>query len=125
MRTLVVEANEDLGQLWCRHLERQGGQVKLVMDETSAIEALRFGEFEALILDLMLPDASSLAICDFATYRHPDIAIIVVTSNNFFSDGSIFGLIPNARGFLHSPVQPDDLAALVEHYGRPNLPKAG
>ena len=125
MRTLVVEANEDLGRLWCNHLERQGGQAKLVVNEASAIDALRFGEFEALVLDLMLPDASTLAICDFAMYRHPDIAIIVVTSNNFFSDGSIFELIPNARGFLQSPVQPDDLAALVEHYGQSPLPKVG
>ena len=124
MLTLVVEADEELGQLWCDHLERQGGKPVLVTSEKAAIRALQFGPFDVLILDLMMPDASALAICDLATYRRPDIAIIVVTSSSFFSDGSIFELIPNARGFLHAPVLPDDLAALVEHYGRGKSPKS-
>ncbi|MCP5074742.1 MAG: hypothetical protein GY947_15820 [Rhodobacteraceae bacterium] len=118
MRILVVEADDDLGRLWCNHLDRQGGKTELVCTESGALSALRFRGFDVLVLDLMLPDASVLAISDFASYRQPDIAIIVVTANSFFSDGSIFELIPNARGFLHAPVLPDDLAALVEHYGR-------
>jgi len=120
MRTLVVEVNEELGKLWCNHLARQGGQPELVLTEQAAVNALRRGCFDVLVLDLMMPDVSVLAICDFATYRHPEIKIIVVTPNSFFSEGSIFDVVPNARGFLCAPVLPDDLAALVEHYGRTN-----
>ena len=118
MDILVVESDIELGVLWCRHLERVGGSVQLVPDEATAIEALRFASFEVLVLDMATKNSSVLAISDFATYRNPNVAIIVVTANSFFSDGSIFELIPNARGHLHWPVQPDDLAALVEHYGR-------
>ena len=125
MRVLVVEADRSLGRLWCKHLQRQGGDTELACDEESAISALRFRTFDVLVLDLMLPNASVLAIADIATYRRPDIAIIVVTANSFFSDGSIFELIPNARGFLHTPVRPDDLAALVEHYGGVTAHKSG
>ncbi len=125
MRILVVEADRDLGQLWCKYLEKQGGEAELADTESAALSALRFWEFDVLVLDLMLPNASVLAIADFASYRHPDIAVIIVMANSFFSDGSIFDLIPNARGFLHAPVQPDDLAALVEHYGSSDLPRTG
>lgn len=125
MRSLVVESDEELGRIWCNHLDRQGGKTELVTTGEAAINALQFKTFDVLILDLMLPDASTLAICDLAMYRQPDIAIIVVTANSFFSDGSIFNLIPNVRGFLHAPVLPDDLAALVEHYGRQNKVEAG
>ncbi len=118
MDVLVVEADPQLGALWCRHLARQGKVVHLATDEKTAIDTLRFGLFDVLVLDISIEDSSALAISDYATYRNPDVAIIVVTANSFFSDGSIFDLIPNARGFLHTPILPDDLAALVEHYGR-------
>lgn len=118
MNILVVESDAALGQIWCRHLERLGNTVQLATSEKQAIDLLRFSPFSVLVLDISTKNASVLAISDFATYRNPDVAIIVVTANSFFSDGSIFELIPNARGYLHTPIQPDDLAALVEHYGR-------
>lgn len=117
MHVLVVESNEAIGRLWCDHLERQGAVTVLAGDEESAINVLRFQTFDVLVINLLTPNCSVLSISDLATYRSPDIAIIVVTSNSFFSDGSIFDIIPNTRGFLHSPVAPDDLAAMVEHYG--------
>ncbi len=116
MHILVVEANKELGQIWCNHLKRQGETPVHVTTEDAAIEALRFTPFDVLVLNLM--QSSALRICDYAAYRLPEIAIIIVSASNFFSDGSLFELIPNVRGMLHSPVQPDDLAAVIEHYGR-------
>ncbi|MEJ6709415.1 MAG: hypothetical protein QNK92_11575 [Amylibacter sp.] len=118
IKDLVIKSDADLGALWCKHLERQGNEVSLATTEKEAIDKLRFVAFDVLVLHITTKDASVLAISDFATYRNPDVAIIVVTANSFFSDGSIFELIPNARGYLHTPIKPDDLAALVEHYGR-------
>lgn len=117
MYVLVVEANEAIGRLWCDHLERQGAVTVLAKDQATAINALRFQRFDVLVINLLTPNCSVLSISDLATYRSPEIAIIVVSSNSFFSDGSIFDVIPNTRGFLNSPVAPDDLAAMVEHYG--------
>lgn len=118
MKILVVESDAELGRCWCRHLERQGGKTSLCLTEKHAIEALRFQSFDVLVLDVGMENTSVLAISDYATYKNPKVAIIVVTANSFFSDGLIFELIPNARGYLHTPVQPDDLAAMVDHYGR-------
>lgn len=117
MHVLVVEPNESVGRIWCDHMERQGAVTVLVKDQETAINALRFQRFDVLVINLLTPNCSVLSISDLATYRSPDIAIIVVSSNSFFSDGSIFDIIPNTRGFLNSPVAPDDLAAMVEHYG--------
>lgn len=119
MHVLVVESNEALAHIWSNHLEREGCATSIATDHTSAVEALRFTHFDVLVMDLMLPNASVLAISDYAAYRNPDVAIIVVTASSFFSDGSIFDIMPNARGYLHTPVHPEDLAAMVDHYGRP------
>jgi DNA-binding NtrC family response regulator len=118
MHVLVVQSDEALGRVWCNHLERQGATAVLATDEALAVDALRWQSFDVLVIDLMAQDCSVLSVADLATYRCPDIAIIVVTANSFFSDGSIFDVIPNARGFLNSSVPPEDLAAMVHHYGQ-------
>lgn len=117
MRILIVENNPDLGFIWSRFLERQGLTVTLATSQREAIELMRFGEFDALVLELVLDDGGAIAISDYAIYRFPDIPIITVTSGSFFSDGSIFEVMPNVRGLMRKPFRPDDLAALLEHCG--------
>ena len=117
MRVLIVEHNEELGRIWARFLESRGLAVELATSQKDAIANMRFNDFDALVLELVLPDGGAIAISDYATYRFPDIPIITVTSGSFFSDGSLFQLIPNARGLMRTPFQPDDLAALLEHCG--------
>ena len=120
-RVLIVEAQENLGKLWQSFMQRQGFDVDLVCNQPDAVDRLRFADWDALVIDLMLPNSSALAISDFASYKNPDISIIVVSANNFFSDGSIFELLPNARGFMNQPIEPDDLTAVVDHCTqRPN-----
>jgi hypothetical protein len=43
--------------------------------------------------------------------------VIFVTDTTFFSDGSIFAITPNARALVRTSAPPEDIAAMVEHYG--------
>ena len=70
-----------------------------------------------IVLSLDLTQGSALAVADFASYRHPEVRVIFVTRTRFFSDGSIFQLVPNTAAFLPARTPPEDLAALVEHHG--------
>lgn len=72
--------------------------------------------YDAMIIEPVLSGGGGLPVADFATFRNPDVIIIAVTKSDFFSSGSIFELIPNMRGLLHTPVRPEDLAAYVEHF---------
>jgi len=116
MRVLLVQHNVELSEIWANFLQNRGVDVVSVATQKAAIALLRFEQFDALILDLVLPDGGAIAISDFATYRQPDVPIIAVTSTSFFSDGSIFELIPNAKSLMRTPLRPDDLAAVLEHY---------
>jgi DNA-binding NtrC family response regulator len=118
MKVLIVESNADLGQLWQRHVARQGAQVQLVEGQSAAVDCLLLGRFDIIVLDLVLNEGSALAVADFASYRQPDARVIFVTNTTFFSDGSIFQHSPNACAFVPSSSPPEDLAAMVEHYGR-------
>jgi len=115
-QVLIVESDENLGNTWRYFLERHGFGVTLSQTQRQALDHLRFNPCDVLIIDLMMPDASSLAITDFASYKNPDVSIIVVSANSFFSDGTIFDMLPTARGFMNQPIEPDDLVAVVDHY---------
>ena len=117
MDVLIVESKAALAELWKRHLERLGARVSLATTQDDAIDQLRERAFRVIILDLVLDEGSALAVSDFASYRHPGARVIFVTNTTFFSDGSIFQHCTNACAFVPSATAPDDLAAMVEHYG--------
>ena len=91
--------------------------MEMAIGQTDAIEALQNLEVDIIVLDLILSDGSAFAIADFAAYRQPLAKVIFVTNTSFFSDGSIFQHIPNACAMMTSEMPPEDLGALVEHYG--------
>ncbi|MDU8929519.1 hypothetical protein RXV86_19185 [Alisedimentitalea sp. MJ-SS2] len=117
MKTLIVESTQELGELWQRHLERQGIETCLCQGQTDAVVALQKSDFDILVVDIVLEDGSAMAVADFASYRQPDAKVIFVTNTTFFSDGSIFRHCPNACAFLQSDTPPEDLAAMAHHYG--------
>ena len=117
MRVLIVESDPDLGLIWSRHLQRLGAVVDVARDQAGAIHALRMQDYDIIVLDLVLEDGAALAIADFACYRRPGARVIYVTNTSFFSDGSIFNISSNACAFVQSGTPPEDLAAMVEHYG--------
>lgn len=118
MQVLIVESTADLAALWKRHLERQHMTVAVAHGSERAVSLIATRRFDVIILDLVLTNGSALAVADYAQYRQPDTQVIFVTDTTFFSDGSIFAMSPNARAFVPTRTPPDDLAAMVAHYGR-------
>ncbi len=117
MKVLIVESRPELGMLWARHLERQGYAVTQVQSQDDAVAHLSSDQADIIVLDLVLKHGSALAVADFASYRQPDARVIFVTDTSFFSDGSIFNHASNACAFLPAGTPPEDLAAMVAHYG--------
>jgi len=113
-----VESNESLGRLWLNHLVRHGMAVQLVATQDKAEAALRAKRFDVMILNLVLRGSSAFMIADLAHEMNPATRVIFVTNTSFFSDGSIFALCPNACAHLQADTPPEDLVAMVEHYGR-------
>ncbi|MEM1074096.1 MAG: response regulator [Pseudomonadota bacterium] len=117
MNVLIVESERALATIWQRHLQRLGMDVACAGGQRQAISHLSTHETHIIILDLMLVEGSALAVADYASYRLPEARVIFVTNTSFFSDGSIFSYASNACAFVQSSTPPEDLAAMVEHYG--------
>lgn len=127
LRVLIAQQNIELGKLWAGFLEREGIRTTLVVSQSEALAQLRAQDFDALVLEMVLPDGGAIAIADFAAYRMPEVPIITVNSSSFFSDGSIFDLLPNVHSVMQAPVGGEDLAAMVSYLkskrqARPSAP---
>lgn len=120
MQVLIVESRAPLAAIWSSHLERLGVTVRFAETAAEAIESLCLHPVDVIVLDLVLEGGNALTVADFAGYRRPDAKVIFVTDTDFFSDGSIFQVSPNAAGFWPIRARTEDLTALVEHHGRPN-----
>ena len=118
MLVLIVANNPDLSGVWANHLERLGASVTAVTSQEEATRILCEFEVGVIVLDLMLMRGSAIAVADFASYRQPDSKVVFVTSSTFFSDGSIFNHMPNACACVKMHTPPEDIAAIVDHYGR-------
>ncbi|MEL6376674.1 MAG: response regulator [Pseudomonadota bacterium] len=118
LNVLIVENNCALAQLWERHLRRGGAEVRLAHTQDNALDMLEAEKADLIIMNVVLRGGSAFSLADNVRLLHPHIPIIYVTNSTFFSDGSIFGLCPNACAYLQTTTPPEDLAAMVEHYGR-------
>lgn len=116
MQVLIVEADSGLAGIWSRHLERLGCRVDIAGSQDAAVAFLQQRDADVIVLDLTLERGSAFAVADFASYRRPQARVVFVTRSTFFSDGSIFSLVPNACGFFRIDTPPEDLAAIVRHY---------
>ncbi|MEL6168356.1 MAG: response regulator [Pseudomonadota bacterium] len=116
MNVLIVEAHPDLAALWQRHLVRGGAEVRMATTADEAIGVLMNWNVDVIVLDIQPGAGSAIAIADYASYRRPGARVIFVTRSRFFSDGSIFNLVPNAAAYLEAHTAPEDLAAIVEHH---------
>ncbi len=117
MRALIVESKGALARLWADHLTRNGIGVDIAHNIDEATALMLEKPYQILVVDLMLDDQSALAVADFASYRHPAAQVIFVTNTSFFSDGSIFQHCANACAFVQSDTPPEDLVAMVAHFG--------
>ena len=116
MRVLIVHGQAGLAGIWASHLKRGGARVDCVSAQEDAVRHLSEHPVDVVLLSLTLTEGSALAIADYASYRRPDTQVIFVNNSQFFSDGSIFNHVSNARAMMPEDTPPEDLTAMVEHY---------
>ena len=116
MNVLIVESNADLAALWAKPLETWGHSVTIAASQKDAAFHICESHVDVIVLDLNLSEGSAMAVADLASYRQPNAQILAITAQGYFSDGSIFAHLGNARAMVSKDTPPQDLGALVEYY---------
>jgi DNA-binding response OmpR family regulator len=113
-RTLVVEDDADIVELVTHYLEREGFAVESVGDGRAALERLRAGSYDLLILDVQLPGKDGLAVCAEARSdkRTRGMPIVMLTARGDEAD-RVVGLEVGADDYVVKPFSPKELVARV------------
>jgi two-component system response regulator TctD len=86
MRILLVEDNEDLGEAVQQRLRSSGHSLEWVRDGSDVVEAAQSGPFDAVILDLMLPNRDGIGLIAEMRLRKFDAPILVITARSEIDD---------------------------------------
>ncbi len=109
MHILLVEDNQDLGDAIATRLKQLGHTILWLQDGDDVVATIRLEQFDALVLDLMLPNKSGLEIIRHLRGSGSALPIVVITARSEIDDKvSLFDL--GADDYL---VKPFDVRELV------------
>ncbi len=117
MRVLVVEDDPEISRFLVEGLTEERCLVDLVADGAAAIDLATAEEYDAVVLDLMLPGADGFEVCRRLRARGVDTPIIMVTARDALAD-RVAGLDGGADDYLVKPFAFEELLARLRALGR-------
>jgi two-component system OmpR family response regulator len=119
---LVVDDDREIRTLLGRYLDGQGFRVSMAADRRECEHKLASGQFDLMVLDVMLPDGSGLDICRALRDHHPHVPVILLTALKEDVD-RIIGLELGADDYLGKPFNPRELTARIRAVLRRSAPE--
>lgn len=111
-KILIVEDEESIADLEKDYLELSGFEVEVANDGQTGLDKALFGDFDLVILDLMLPGVDGFEICR-KVRAEKNTPIIMVSAKKDDID-KIRGLGMGADDYMTKPFSPSELVARVK-----------
>jgi two-component system phosphate regulon response regulator PhoB len=109
---LIIEDEAPIARLMEMHLRNAGFSTAVRSDGDSALEALRDGDWQLIVLDRMLPGASGMKILRWikASASKGHTPVLMVTALGMPAE-RVHGLNEGADDYLAKPFEPEELVA--------------
>jgi len=120
VHVLLVEDDLLLGQAVETALSRWGHTLLWVRDGAAALEAVRLGGFDLVLLDLGLPRVEGLQVLKQLRKDSSNVPVLVITARDALAD-RISGLDAGADDYLGKPFSLDELAARMRALHRRSM----
>ncbi len=121
MKLLLVEDEPRMADALIELLHKEGYEVDCFFRGEDGLMAICSGQYDAAILDVMLPGLSGLAIVMQSRRAGVRTPILMLTAKGELDD-KILGLDAGADDYLTKPFQPRELLARVRALCRRGLP---
>jgi two-component system phosphate regulon response regulator OmpR len=108
-RILLIEDDPRLAEMVSEYLGEAGFRVSIAAAGRAGLERLAREPFDALVLDLMLPDMDGLEVCRELRAKH-ETPVLMLTARGDATD-RIVGLEIGADDYLPKPFEPRELLA--------------
>ena len=121
MRILVAEDERDLNRLIVRTLEKEGYGVDACFDGREALYYLENTEYDAAVLDIMMPKMDGLEVLRNIRDRGMELPIMFLTARDSIAD-RVKGLDSGADDYLVKPFEFEELLARIRVMTRKRSP---
>ncbi len=112
MRILVVEDEQSLNRIITKRLEKEGYSVDSCYDGEEALYYLEVGEFDAVILDIMIPKIDGFNVLNTIRAKKIETPVLFLTARDSVDD-RVKGLDLGADDYLVKPFAFDELLARI------------
>jgi len=119
MRILIVEDEPRIADFLQRGLNAEGNFCVVANDGLSGLSLAQDGDFDLLLLDLMLPGMHGHEVCQQLRMSKVNIPVIILTAMDS-KDDVIAGLRMGADDYITKPFLFDELRARIEAVMRRN-----
>ena len=127
MRILLVEDEPAAARMLAKGLREQSYAVDHAADGREALERLAFADYDAAILDVMLPFVDGLAVCRELRRTGSALPVLMLTARDSV-EARIAGLDSGADDYLIKPFDFGELLArlraVIRRSARPVLPSS-
>ena len=112
MRILVVEDEPKVASFIQRGLEAEHHHVDVAHDGEAGLASALDGDYDLLVLDVMLPKRDGLSVLRELRGRHRQVPVLLLTARTAVSD-KVAGLDGGADDYLTKPFEVAELLARV------------
>lgn len=112
MRILIAEDEKDLNDILTGKLAAEGYSVDACRSGKQAIELLKYTDYDAAILDIMMPEADGFEVLSFIRSRGKSTPVLFLTARDSVAD-KVKGLDLGANDYLTKPFSLEELCARV------------
>lgn len=112
MRILVAEDERDLNKLIISCLEKEHYSVDSCYDGLEALDYLECAEYDAVILDIMMPGTDGLSVLKKMRRRNDGTPVLLLTARDSIED-RVTGLDAGANDYLVKPFAFEELLARI------------
>ncbi len=112
MRILIAEDERDLNSILTKKLTKDGYSVDSVLNGEDAIEILSYTDYDAVILDIMMPKQDGYAVLRALRDAGKTTPVIFLTAKDTVAD-RVKGLDSGANDYLVKPFSLEELSARI------------
>ncbi len=121
-RILLVEDDQNFGDVLRSYLEMHGYNVKLATDGLMGAEIFKKEQFDICILDVMMPKKDGFTLGKEIRDRDPDVPIIFLTAKTMKED-VIKGFKLGADDYISKPFNSEELLYRIQAILKRSTPK--
>ena len=112
MRILVVEDEKSLNEVIVKRLEDENYGVDWCYNGTDVLDNLLLPEYDAIILDIMLPELNGYEVLKTIRSKNIDTPVLFLTAKDSIED-RVKGLDSGANDYLTKPFAFEELLARI------------